>query len=64
VLERDSEKRARLYQELQREHQQTSPFVILFQEIEMIAERSQVHGFVIGPSFDGNRYAEISKDPD
>jgi peptide/nickel transport system substrate-binding protein len=62
VLERDPDKRAQVYLELQREHQQTSPFVILFQEIEVIAERSNVHGFVIGPSFDSNRYAGVSKD--
>lgn len=62
VLERDAEQRARLYQALQREHQQTSPFVILFQETEVIAERTHVHGFVIGPAFDANRYAGVRKD--
>jgi len=62
VLERDPARRAQLYRELQREHQRISPFVILFQEIEVIAERRNVRGFVIGPAFDGNRYAGVSKD--
>jgi peptide/nickel transport system substrate-binding protein len=62
VLERNAEKRARLYQALQREHQQVSPFVILFQEIEVVAERVGTRGFVIGPSFDDNRYHKVVKD--
>ena len=62
VLERDTEKRAQMYQELQRQHQQTSPFVIMFQQIDVIAERSNVHGFVIGPSFDNVLYAGVTKD--
>ena len=41
VLERDAEKRAEMYLEIQRLHQETSPFVIMFQEIEAIAEREQ-----------------------
>jgi peptide/nickel transport system substrate-binding protein len=62
ILERDPDRRARRYLELQREHQQTSPFVILFQETEVIAERNNVHGFVIGPAFDSNRYAGVTKE--
>ena len=50
VLERDTVKRVQMYQDLQRQHQQTSPFVIMFQQIEVIAERSNVRGFVIGPA--------------
>ena len=61
VLERHAGKRAQLYRELQREHQQRSPFVILLQEIEVIAERENVQGFVIGPAFDDNRYAGVTK---
>jgi peptide/nickel transport system substrate-binding protein len=56
VLERDPGKRAALYQELQREHQRTSPFVIMFQDIEVIAERNDVAGMIWGPSFDDNKY--------
>ncbi len=62
VLERDATKRAQMYQESQKQHQQTSPFVIMFQQIEVIAQRSHVHGFVIGPAFDNNLYAGVTKD--
>ena len=50
-----------MYLELQREHQQTSPFVIMFQDIEVAAERSNVKGFVLGPSFDSNFYRGVTK---
>jgi peptide/nickel transport system substrate-binding protein len=56
VLERDPARRAQMYEELQREHQRTSPFVIMFQDIEVIAERNNVAGMIWGPSFDDNRY--------
>jgi peptide/nickel transport system substrate-binding protein len=56
VLEPDPEKRAQTYQEIQREHQETSPFVIMFQDIEVIAERANVQGMIWGPSFDDNKY--------
>ena len=62
VLERDPAKRAEMYLEIQREHQRRSPFVIMFQEIETVAERADVKGFVIGPAFDDNRYAGVRKD--
>ena len=62
VLERDAARRARMYEELQREHQQTSPFVILFQDIELIAERADVQGMIWGPSFDDNKYWRGHKD--
>jgi peptide/nickel transport system substrate-binding protein len=61
VTERDTEKRATMYEELQREHQKVSPFVILFQEIEVAARRKNVDGFVMGPSFDTNLYGGIAK---
>ncbi|MFN6952733.1 MAG: ABC transporter substrate-binding protein [Albidovulum sp.] len=61
VLEPDAAKRAEMYVELQREHQQTSPFVIMFQEIEVTAMRSNVNGFVVGPSFNDNNYAHVTK---
>jgi peptide/nickel transport system substrate-binding protein len=62
VMEKDPEKRARMYIELQKEHQQVSPFVIMFQDIEVAAERANIKGFVLGPSFDSNYYRHITKD--
>ena len=62
VRERDPKKREQMYLEIQREHQQTSPFVIMFQDIEVAAERANVKNFVLGPSFDSNFYRFITKD--
>ncbi len=56
VLERDPAKRAAIYETLQREHQQISPFVIFAQEIEVVAARDNVKGMIWGPSFDDNKY--------
>jgi peptide/nickel transport system substrate-binding protein len=61
VLEHDPDKRATMYEELQQEHQETSPFVIMFQDIELVAERANVEGMIWGPSFDDNKYWKGSK---
>jgi peptide/nickel transport system substrate-binding protein len=61
VLERDGERRAELYGELQREVMETSPFVIMYQQIEVIAERKEVDGMIWGPSFDSNFYWKTTK---
>ena len=50
-----------MYQEMQKEVLANSPFVIMFQQIEVSAERKNVNGWVIGPSSDTNRYATIVK---
>ena len=56
VLEQDAGRRAQLYEELQREVQERGPFVIMFQDIELIALRTHIEGMIWGPSFDDNRY--------
>ena len=56
VLEKDAAVRAQMYGELQRAVQDTGPFVIMFQDIELIAERANVEGMIWGPSFDDNKY--------
>ena len=61
VLETDAAKRAAVYGELQREHQKVSPFVIMFQQVEVSAQRKNVDNWVIGPSSDTNFYAPIAK---
>jgi len=62
VLERDAAKRAQMYLDLQKDGQMTSPFVIMFQEIEVAALRKNVNGYVIGPSFDDNKFSGVTKD--
>ena len=61
VEEFDAEKRATLYQDIQREHQKVSPFVIMFQQIEVAAHRKTVDGFIVGPGNDNNWYSGIKK---
>jgi peptide/nickel transport system substrate-binding protein len=50
-----------MYEALERDHQKNSPFVIMFQQIEVAAHRKSVDGFILGPSFDTNLYAGIAK---
>ena len=61
VLESDASKRAAVYGTLQRDHQKVSPFVIMFQQIEVSAQRKTIGNWVIGPSSDTNFYAPITK---
>ncbi|MPZ11125.1 MAG: ABC transporter substrate-binding protein [Kiloniellaceae bacterium] len=61
VLERDPAKRAQMYLDLQKVHQATSPFVIMFQQTEVAGVRADTKGFIIGPSFDDNHYRDVTK---
>ena len=61
VLETDAAKRKQMYEELQAEHQKTSPFVIMFQETEVAAVRANVNGYIIGPSFNDNTFRYATK---
>jgi peptide/nickel transport system substrate-binding protein len=61
ALERDAARRAQMYRELQREVMATGPFVIMFQDIDLIAERANLQGMIWGPSFDSNSYAKARK---
>lgn len=61
VMESDPAKRAEIYAALQREHLQTSPFIIMFQQTEIAALRSDVKGFIIGPSFGDNSFRGVTK---
>jgi peptide/nickel transport system substrate-binding protein len=62
VLERDAARRAETYRELQREVMASGPFVIMFQDVDLIAERADVHSMIWGPSFDSNSYAKAYKE--
>jgi peptide/nickel transport system substrate-binding protein len=52
ALERDGAKRAKMYQDIQAEFRQSSPFVMLYQQTEVAAHRSNVEGLKIGPTSD------------
>ncbi|GAA0575080.1 ABC transporter substrate-binding protein [Caenispirillum bisanense] len=62
LAESDTARRSALYEEMQREHQKASPFVIMFQDIAVVAERKGVSGFEVGPNFDVVYYRNISKE--
>jgi peptide/nickel transport system substrate-binding protein len=61
VTEQDPEKRAAMYQELQKAVLKDGPFIIMLQEIEVMALRKNVEGVIIGPSFDTNSVAQAKK---
>ncbi|KAA2213458.1 ABC transporter substrate-binding protein [Teichococcus oryzae] len=61
LKETDSEKRAAMYADIQKEHQQVSPFVIMLQEIEVAVSRAAVKGFDMGPMNDRHSYTNITK---
>ena len=62
LLERDSDKRAEMYKKLQQEALDTSPFVMIFQQIEVAGVRGKVKGYKLGPSFDSNPLAPVTKE--
>ncbi len=59
--ELDPEKRKEMYLTLQRNVQQDSPFVFLFQGVEQSALRANVKNFISGPSFDLVFYNQVTK---
>ncbi|MEO5661404.1 MAG: ABC transporter substrate-binding protein [Polaromonas sp.] len=61
VLERDAGKRKAMYEELQAEFRKTSPFVMLYQQTEVAAYRSNVDGLKLGPTFDTNYMFKVAK---
>lgn len=61
VLETDASKRQQMYLDLQRDQQKNSPFVIMFQEIEVLGSKSNVKNFIIGPSFNTNSLQFVTK---
>jgi peptide/nickel transport system substrate-binding protein len=61
VLEQDGDKRAEMYQEIQRIHQQVSPFAPMFQQIEQVALRANVEGFSAGGTVSSAAFWEVTK---
>jgi peptide/nickel transport system substrate-binding protein len=61
ALAKSEEERAKLYRGMQTDVENSSPFVIMFQEVEVVLHRSNVDGLVIGPAGDVDRYAAIVK---
>ena len=61
ALERDSTKRAKMYQDIQAEFRRTSPFVMLYQQTSVAAYRSNVDGLKIGPTADTTYVFAVGK---
>lgn len=61
LLERDPARRAAAYGAIQREHQADSPFVLMFQEVEVVAQRADLEGMVWGPAIESNLYWKATK---
>ena len=61
ALERDSKKRAKMYQDLQAEFRKTSPFVMLYQQTEVAAFRNNVEGLKLGPTSDSTYMFLVAK---
>ncbi len=59
--ERDPGKRIALYEAMQRDHRERSPFVIMQQQVEVAAMRSTVTGFDLESQSDRTHYAGITK---
>jgi peptide/nickel transport system substrate-binding protein len=64
LAEGDPDVRRQMYQDLQRDFLKDSPFVIMFQNISVVAERDGVSGFEVGPNFDVVYYRNITKAED
>ncbi|MCL6706438.1 ABC transporter substrate-binding protein [Pseudomonas sp. R2.Fl] len=62
LLEKDTAKREAMYKELQKEVLDNGPFVIMWQETEVAAYRASVSGYKLGPTFDTNFLAPVSKE--
>ena len=61
VLEKDGDKRAEMYREIQRIHQQASPFAPMFQQVEQAAMREEVEDFNAGGSIHSVFYWPVTK---
>ncbi|WP_311028736.1 ABC transporter substrate-binding protein [Mesorhizobium koreense] len=62
VREQDTLKRKAMYQDLQKTHTDTSPFIYMFQEVRRVGVNSKVKGVVLGLTFSDDRYWSASKD--
>ncbi len=61
VLEKDSDKRAAMYMEIQKLHQESSPFAPMFQLIQQVAMRKEVGNFSQGGSIHSVFYWPTTK---
>lgn len=61
MVESDTEKRRQLYESTQRKFLRVSPFVMMFQNTELLAERKNVNGFILGPLSETTFFKTVEK---
>ncbi|MGR6468221.1 ABC transporter substrate-binding protein [Rhizobium sp. PAMB 3182] len=61
LVEKDTAKRADMYKDLQKKVLEEGPFVIMWQETEVAAYRSNLGGYKLGPTFDTNYLDTVTK---
>ena len=61
VQESDTDTRRQMYVDIQKEHQQTSPFAPMFQQIEQTGRRANVNDFVTGSAITAAFYWTVTK---
>ncbi len=61
VIEGDTDKRREMYEEIQRLHQQTAPFAIMFQKIEQVGRKDSVKNLTLGSAITDVSYWPVTK---
>jgi peptide/nickel transport system substrate-binding protein len=61
VLERDESKRVAMYEDLQKKHRETAPFILMFQQARQTALRKNVKDFYTGGAVDAAAYWLVTK---
>lgn len=61
LLERDPAKRTQMYQDVQTKIREQGPFNFIWQQTEVAGLRKNVQGFKLGPTFDTNFVAPVTK---
>lgn len=56
VMERDPDKRKAMYEEIEKTHRETSPFILMFQQARQTGLRANVQGFYTGGAVDAAAY--------
>ena len=62
LTEKDGEKRAAMYRNLQKKFLEVGPFAIVYQKTEVAGLRKGVAGFKLGPSFDNTFLGGVTKE--
>ena len=61
VIEPDRDKRRKMYEDMQREHQRVSPFIVMFQKIEQTGRRDNVKNLTLGGAITAVSYWPVTK---